>query len=126
MGWLNLESKVAIVTGGASGIGKAVCEGLAEIGAKVVVADIIEQAAKKTAQELKEKFNEIINLVIKDFEVERILVVKAIDIKKEFYIGVTIDNLKDDVVLIASSAGGVEIEEVAKSNPNAIQKYYLS
>lgn len=57
MSWLNLESKVAIVTGGASGIGKAVCEGLAEVGAKVVVADIVEQAAKKTAEELKEKFS---------------------------------------------------------------------
>jgi sorbitol-6-phosphate 2-dehydrogenase len=56
MGWLNLEGKVAIVTGGASGLGKAVCEGLAEVGVKMVVADIDEQGAKKLAASLKEQF----------------------------------------------------------------------
>jgi sorbitol-6-phosphate 2-dehydrogenase len=38
-GWLKLEGKVAVVTGGGSGIGRACCEALAENGAKVVVAD---------------------------------------------------------------------------------------
>ena len=56
MSWLNLKDKVAIVTGGASGIGKAVCQGLAEVGATVVVADIIEDGAKSTAQELNDSF----------------------------------------------------------------------
>jgi len=51
-----LEEKVAIVTGGACGIGRAVCEGLAEVGAKVVLADIVEDGAKKAADALKEKF----------------------------------------------------------------------
>ncbi len=56
MGWLNLEGKVAIVTGGACGLGRAVCEGLAEVGAKVVVADIDQQGAKQLARALKDKF----------------------------------------------------------------------
>ncbi len=56
MGWLNLEGKVAIVTGGACGIGRAVCEGLAEVRAKLVVADVNEQGAQNVATELKEKF----------------------------------------------------------------------
>jgi len=56
MSWLNLEEKVAIVTGGACGIGRAVCNGLAEVGAKVVVADIDEQGAKQVAADLKDKF----------------------------------------------------------------------
>lgn len=56
MGWLNLEEKVAIVTGGACGIGRAVCNGLAEVGAKVVVADIDEQGAKQVAADLKDNF----------------------------------------------------------------------
>ena len=58
MSWLNLEGKVAIVTGGASGLGRAVCEGLAEVGAKVVVADIDEKGAKKLAVGLKEQFGD--------------------------------------------------------------------
>ena len=56
MSWLNLEGKVAIVTGGASGLGKAVCEGLAEVGARVVVADVNGEGAQQTVVELKDKF----------------------------------------------------------------------
>jgi len=56
MSWLNLEGKVAIVTGGACGLGKAVCEGLAEVGAKVVLADVNGQGAQKAVAELKNKF----------------------------------------------------------------------
>jgi 3-oxoacyl-[acyl-carrier protein] reductase len=49
-----LEGKVAIVTGGATGLGKAYCLGMAEAGAKVVVFDIAEQA-QQTAAEIKGK-----------------------------------------------------------------------
>jgi sorbitol-6-phosphate 2-dehydrogenase len=56
MGWLNLEGKVTIVTGGACGLGRAVCEGLAEVGTKVVVADVNGQGARQAVAELKEKF----------------------------------------------------------------------
>jgi sorbitol-6-phosphate 2-dehydrogenase len=56
MSWLSLEGKVAIVTGGACGIGRAVCEGLAEVGANVVVADINEEGAKEVAADLKGRF----------------------------------------------------------------------
>ena len=56
MGWLNLEEKVAIVTGGACGIGRAVCEALAAVGCNIVVADVNEDGARKTAAQLKEKF----------------------------------------------------------------------
>ncbi len=56
MSWLNLEGKVAIVTGGASGVGRAVCEGLAEATVRVVVADVDENGAQQTVSELKDKF----------------------------------------------------------------------
>lgn len=57
MSWLNIEGKVAIVTGGACGIGRACCEGLAEVGAKLVVADVNAQEAQKTVTELKEEYD---------------------------------------------------------------------
>jgi NAD(P)-dependent dehydrogenase (short-subunit alcohol dehydrogenase family) len=47
-----LEGRVAVVTGGGRGIGKAICAKLIEAGAKVVVADIDEDSAKQTAKEL--------------------------------------------------------------------------
>lgn len=46
----DLTGKVAIVTGGGSGIGRSMCHGLAEFGADVVVADLNEETAKETAE----------------------------------------------------------------------------
>ena len=53
-----LQGKVIIVTGGANGIGRAYCEGLAQEGARVVVADIDAQGAASAAAELAEAGHE--------------------------------------------------------------------
>jgi len=50
---MKLEGKVAIVTGGAGGIGQAYCRALAQEGAAVVVADIDAEGAEKFAAELE-------------------------------------------------------------------------
>jgi 3-oxoacyl-[acyl-carrier protein] reductase len=57
-----LEEKVAIVTGGASGLGKTFCLALAEHGAKLVVADIKEKEAQQTASEIKAKGGKAISI----------------------------------------------------------------
>ncbi len=75
--------------------------------------------------DLISEFDRIKKLTIKGYSVDRILVAKAIDIKKEIYVAVTIDNIKGDVVIIASAEGGVEIEETAKTNPEKILKFYM-
>jgi 3-oxoacyl-[acyl-carrier protein] reductase len=50
-----LEDRVAIVTGGASGLGRTFCLALAEHGAKLVIADIKEKEAQQTAGEIHAK-----------------------------------------------------------------------
>lgn len=49
---MNLKDKIALVTGAAQGIGKAIAAKLAEAGAKVIVSDINLELATQTAQEL--------------------------------------------------------------------------
>jgi NAD(P)-dependent dehydrogenase (short-subunit alcohol dehydrogenase family) len=49
---MKLEGQVAIITGGAQGIGRAIAETLAKEGAKVVISDINSEAAQKTASEI--------------------------------------------------------------------------
>ena len=76
-------------------------------------------------QDLATEFSRIKDLTIKGYTVEKLLVAKGIDIRKEYYLAVTIDNIKGDAVIIASAEGGVEIEETAKTNPEKIIKFYL-
>ena len=47
------ENKVAIVTGGARGIGKATCKIMAEEGARVAVTDIIQDEGEEVVEEIK-------------------------------------------------------------------------
>jgi NAD(P)-dependent dehydrogenase (short-subunit alcohol dehydrogenase family) len=55
---LSLENKVAVVTGGASGIGRGVAKRLAEMGAKIAVLDIQEKEGKETAEMISQQEGE--------------------------------------------------------------------
>lgn len=73
-----LKSQVALVTGGAKGIGRGIVQALLEAGAKVVIADIDEVQGAATAKELKCSFKKldvtqqmmcqhVVNDVVKEF-----------------------------------------------------------
>src|SRR5882762_9622046 len=49
----------------------------------------------------------------------------GVDIAKEYYLGITVDRAKNTATLIASSEGGMEIEEVAKNTPEKLLKIPL-
>ena len=64
----------------------------------------------------------IIGMDIKGLKVNKVLVSECVDIKGEAYVGIIVDRATRAPVLMASSAGGVEIEEVAKTTPEKILK----
>ena len=77
----------------------------------------------KTKAEAVEHAKKILGMNIKGYTVEKVLVTDAVNIKKEFYVGLINDRNTKSVILMVSAEGGVEIEEVAKTNPEKIIKY---
>jgi succinyl-CoA synthetase beta subunit len=68
---------------------------------------------------------ELFGLTIKEYPVEKILIEKKLDIVREYYLGITINRANYNLVIIGSSEGGVDIEETAENNPDAIVKLEL-
>jgi succinyl-CoA synthetase beta subunit len=58
-------------------------------------------------------------------KVRRLLVEEGADIKKELYIGMVVDRVTQRVALMASSEGGMDIEEVAAKTPEKIHKIFI-
>jgi succinyl-CoA synthetase beta subunit len=58
-------------------------------------------------------------------QVRKVLLAPAVEIEKEYYVGLVVDRAKSCPVMMVSREGGVEIEEVAAKNPNAIIKEWL-
>jgi 3-oxoacyl-[acyl-carrier protein] reductase len=78
-----LEDKVAIVTGGGRGLGKVFCLAMAEEGAKIVSADILEKDSLRTAQEIEKKGGSAISLKV-DVTSERDTVAMAEETLRAF------------------------------------------
>ncbi len=77
----------------------------------------------KNKEEARQAAEAILGMTINDFVVEKVLLAEGIKFHTEIYAGLTIDRNSKSVILMASKEGGVEIEEVAKENPDAILKY---
>ncbi len=58
--------------------------------------------------------------------VRRLLMEETLPIEKELYLGIVIDRAEARPVFMASAAGGMEIEQVAAENPDAILKEYVA
>ena len=58
-------------------------------------------------------------------KVQKIMIAEALDIAKEFYLAITLDRAKGQDVVMASTEGGVEIEEVAAKTPEKIIKIWV-
>ncbi len=80
----------------------------------------------KNPDEAETLATQILAMEIKGLPVRKVLVDEAAAIAQEIYLGITNDRTAKKPVIMASSAGGVEIEEVAKTNPELIYKLHIN
>ena len=109
-----------------------VCTAADQLGYPVVVKAQVHAGGRgkaggvklaRTLDDAKNAANQILGMDIKGYTVEKVLVAQGVKFNKEFYVGMTIDRNTKSVLFMASKEGGVEIEEVAKDNPEAILKF---
>jgi succinyl-CoA synthetase beta subunit len=74
----------------------------------------------QTPDEAEVVADHILGMEIKGLTVKKVLVDEAADIQEEIYLGATLDRARRRVVLMASAAGGIDIEEVARQTPEKI------
>jgi succinyl-CoA synthetase beta subunit len=75
--------------------------------------------------EAREAADSILGMDLKGYTVGSVLVEQAVDFTDELYVGVTMDRGEGKPVAMVSSEGGVEIEEVAEENPEAIAREHI-
>lgn len=76
----------------------------------------------KNPDEAYDYAKSILGMEIKGITVKKVLVTEAADISSEAYIGVIVDRKTKKPVIMVSQAGGIDIEEVAKTTPEKIFK----
>jgi succinyl-CoA synthetase beta subunit len=105
-----------------------------ELGGRVVVKSQVLVGGRgkaggirlaKSPKEAEEVSTQLLGMDIKGLPVRKVLVDKAANIDQEIYLGLTNDRVARRPVFMASAAGGVEIEDVAKTNPEKIIKVHI-
>ena len=102
-----------------------------ELGGTVVVKAQVKAGGRgkaggvklaKSADEAREHAEAILGMQIKGLTVNRVLIAPAAQIDEEYYFSFLLDRANRSYLCIASVEGGVEIEEVAKTNPDAVKQ----
>ena len=104
------------------------------LGGKVVVKAQVQVGGRGKAggiklaespEEARAVAEQILGMDIKGHVVKRVLVERAGDIKEEYYVSFLLDRSNRNFLGMMSAEGGVEIEEVAVSNPKAISQVHI-
>lgn len=100
-----------------------------DLGGKVVIKAQVHVGGRGKAGGVKlanspsrasEAAQKILGMDIKGLKVKKVLVEQAVNIDKEYYLGITLDRARAKNVIMLSPMGGVDIEEVARTNPGMI------
>src|SRR5258706_11627615 len=86
----------------------------------------------KSLDEVRQRASEILGMQLKTHQtgpqgqkVRRLLIEEGADIRKELYVGMVVDRGTQKVALMASSEGGMDIEEVAARTPEKIERVFI-
>jgi len=79
----------------------------------------------KTADQVEEYASAILGMSIKGLPVRKVLIDPAVSAQAEIYLGIVVDRTQGAPVMMASAAGGVEIEEVARVTPEKIKRQII-
>jgi succinyl-CoA synthetase beta subunit len=74
----------------------------------------------RTPEELRQQAGRILGMDIRGLTVGRVLVTPSADIDREYYAGLVLDRRNETPLLMVSPAGGIDIEEVARTAPEKI------
>lgn len=105
-----------------------------ELGSRVVIKSQVLVGGRgkaggirlaRSPEEARELATQILSMEIKGLPVRKVLVDEAAGISKEIYLGITNDRAARKPVMMASAAGGVDIEEVARTTPEKIIKVHI-
>ena len=80
----------------------------------------------KKSQEVEEIASEILEMSLHGFLVNKILVEELINVEREIYIAITIDREVRQPLLLASSLGGINVEDAIRRSPQSISRAYIN
>jgi succinyl-CoA synthetase beta subunit len=109
-------------------------EAATRLGGKVVVKAQVQVGGRGKAggiklaespDEAKARASDILGMDIKGHEVKRVLVERAGEIQSEYYLSFLLDRSERKFLGMMSAKGGIDIEEVAESDPDAIARVHI-
>jgi succinyl-CoA synthetase beta subunit len=122
-----LPGQVAMTPDEARGIAEQI-GGTVVVKAQVLVGGRGKAGGVKLAhspEEARARAEEILALTIKGLRVRKVLVAQAAEIRREVYLAIALDRSKKLPLVMASGEGGVDIEEVARTAPEKIHRYWI-
>jgi len=113
---------------------EGVLEAVAEIGYPAAIKAQVHVGGRGKAggikiatseEEAKEAAEDILGMDLKGYTVDQVLVEQGVDFVDEYYVGVTMDRGEGKPVAMVSTKGGVDIEQVAQEDPDAIAQEHI-
>ncbi|WP_174614474.1 ATP-grasp domain-containing protein [Virgibacillus ihumii] len=79
-----------------------------------------------TPLEANKQTEELLNMTVRHFPVNEVLVEEKVEIQEEWYVSIAFDTQKQLPVIIATTEGGIEVESLIKNHPEKVVLYYVN